>query len=83
MTARQQEPKHTTHSPLPTLTSDCQRQLTTLIANLIESYLSKQGVFDTEPADEPYSSGDCIHPSNTSIKEDCHAHHRAAFAENH
>ena len=87
MTAQQQESEHTTHSPRPSLSRQDKHQLAVLIANMIEMHLSSQASFEAEsaadPADHFHSSSDNVAPRNISIKEDCHAHHRAAFAENH
>ena len=87
MTAQQQESEHTTHSPRPSLSRQDKHQLAVLIANMIEMHLSSQPVGDVDVAADPVgevdSSSDNFVSRNISIKEDCHAHHRAAFAENH
>ena len=94
MTAQQQESEHTTYSPRPSLSRQDKHQLAVLIANMIEMHLSSQPVGDAEVAADPvgevdsssahfHSSSESVASRNISIKEDCHAHHRAAFAENH
>lgn len=87
MTAQQQESEHTTHSPRPSLSRQDKHQLAVLIANMIEMHLSSQPIGDAESAEGPAnhfnSSSDDFASRNISIKEDCYAHHRAAFAENH
>lgn len=87
MTAQQQESKHTTYSPRPYLSRQDKQQLAALIANMIEMHLSRQASLEAEsaadPADHFHSLSDNVASRNISIKEDCHAHHRAAFAENH
>jgi len=61
---------------------------------MIEMHLSSQASLEAEFAADPvgevdsssdhfHSSSDNVASRNISIKEDCHAHHRAAFAENH
>ena len=87
MTAEQQESEHTTHSPRPSLSRQDKHQLAVLIANMIEMHLSSQvnpeAEFAANPPDQVHSASDDFASCNISIKEDCHAHHRAAFAENH
>jgi hypothetical protein len=35
---------------------------------------------DNEPDDQVHSPSSCLNATSVSIKEDCHAHHRAASA---
>lgn len=87
MTAEQQESELTTHSPRPSLSRQDKHQLAVLIANMIEMHLSSQvnleAEFAANPPDEVHSASDDFASRNISIKEDCHAHHRSAFDQNH
>jgi hypothetical protein len=74
---------HANSSP-PTLSQECKHQLAVLIANMIAMHLGTQPVFDAGfDADQVRSSSDDFKSNNISIKEDCHAHHRSTFDQDH
>ena len=83
MTAGPHESKRTTHLPRPALSRQCQCELAMLVANLIETHLgieASSGTTLEAEAPKSDSSTNCFKPDQTSIKEDCHEHHRPTFA---
>ena len=72
-------------SPTPTLSRECKHQLALLVANMIETHLSSQPAIDTrfDAEQEVQSSSGDFKSNNISIKEDCHAHHRSTFDQDH